>query len=353
MSILRKESPFSSPDRRHEHPNGIIMKLSIIVPVYNTRDYLAACLDSILDPSLGDYEIIIVNDGSTDDSGTIASSYQRRFPSRVRVITTENGGIGAARNAGLEQARGDYLLFLDSDDCLEKGSLPEILSMLDGSFDIGLFDLLQVNSSGKIVGTLRGCGRTGTFTLVEYPGLLFELPSVCNKLIRRELFISSGIRFPGRVWFEDLRTVPKLYPLAGSIRVLSCPWYRYLIRSGSITNNANAARNLEIIDAVEEVLSFYRDDGLYDRYAAELCYMSFYNAFLTASVRVNSADPGSCVQDELMEWFLRSFPDWRSNPYVRDMSGKYRLLTWLLMHRMRRSVHLIMRVNDLVKNKKG
>ena len=328
------------------------LKLSIIIPVYNTREYLPACLDSVLAPGLREYEIIVVNDGSTDDSGAVASEYARRYPELVRVITTENGGLGAARNVGLEAAAGDYLLFLDSDDALEKHALEEMLTLLDGSFDIGIFDILQVNPSGDTVDTIYGCDEGGDFLLSEYPSLLFQPPSACNKLFRRSLFVDSGVRFPGRVWFEDLRTVPKLYPDA-RIRYLAKPWYRYLIRSGSITNSANTARNLEIIDAVEEILQYYKSAKLYERYEAELCYMAFYNAFLTASVRVNAADPGSEVQETLMRWFLDAFPNWQENPYIQKLSPKHRLLTWLLTHRMRRSVHAIMALNDRAKNKHG
>ena len=329
------------------------MKLSIIIPVYNTRDYLAACLDSVVEPGCGDYEIVIVNDGSTDDSGIIAAGYASRFPALIRVITTENGGLGAARNTGLEAAKGDYLLFVDSDDTLAKGALREMLDAIDGGFDIGVFDILQVNPSGDTVGSIRGCAKDGDFTLEAYPGLIFDPPSACNKLFRRELFLDSGVRFPGRVWFEDLRTVPKLYPLAGRIRNLGKPWYRYLIRPGSITNNANVARNLEIIDAAQEIIGHYRAAGLYERCEHELCYMAFYNVFLTASVRVNAADPKSEVQEQLMQWFLRSFPGWRENPYVKNLSGKHRLLTELLMKRKRQSVHMIMKLNDRAKNKNG
>lgn len=329
------------------------MKLSIIIPVYNTKDYLAACLDSVVDSACGDYEIVIVNDGSTDDSGIIAAGWASRYPELIRVITTENGGLGAARNVGLEAAKGDYLLFVDSDDTLSAGALREMLDALDGSFDIGIFDILQVNPSGDTVGTIYGCAEHGDFTLEESPRLLFDPPSACNKLFRRALFTESGVRFPGRVWFEDLRTTPKLYPRAGTIRNLARPWYRYLIRPGSITNSANTARNLEVIDAAQEIITYYKDAGLYARYENELCYMAFYNVFLTASVRVNAADPESEVQEQLMQWFLKSFPNWRENPYVKGLNTKHRLLTELLMKRKRRSVHLIMRLNDKAKNKNG
>lgn len=327
------------------------MKLSIVIPVYNTEAYLAACLDSALDGISADCEILVVNDGSTDASGRIAAGYAERTPDLIRVITTENGGLGAARNVGIENARGEYLLFLDSDDSLEKGALPEMLEAIDGSFDIGIFDLLQVNPAGEIIGTISGSGKSGDFRFEDYPALLSAPPSACNKLFRRRLFLESGLRFPGGVWFEDLRTVPKLYPLAGTIRYTPRPWYRYLVRPGSITNSANTARNLEILDAVEDVLDWYRKAGLYTRYEDQLFAMAHHNAFLTSSVRVNAIDPKSDVQEKLLQWLLTTFPNWRQEPYLRTLSPKYRLLNLLLMHRMRRSVHFIMKLNDARKNK--
>ena len=107
------------------------MKLSIVIPIYNVRNYLSACVESVLLPDRSDYEIILVNDGSTDDSGVIAAEYASRFPDTVRLITTENGGLGAARNVGLEAAAGDFVFFLDSDDRLAEEALPEILAELE------------------------------------------------------------------------------------------------------------------------------------------------------------------------------------------------------------------------------
>ena len=106
------------------------MKLSIIVPVYNTAEYLPKCLDSVICPGVDSCEIIIVNDGSTDSSKTVAESYVNRYPELIRLITTENGGLGQARNVGIENAHGEYLLFLDSDDSLSDNAVPEIMEAL-------------------------------------------------------------------------------------------------------------------------------------------------------------------------------------------------------------------------------
>ena len=329
-----------------------MLKLSVIIPVYNVEDYLAKCLDSVIAAADVPYEIIVVNDGSTDGSGMIAEEYVRRFPDLITLVTTENHGLGAARDVGIEHASGEYLLFVDSDDYLAPGAMAGILGCLDRPFDLLLFDAISVLPDGREIERIRGCKKSGEISLAEYPGLLLERPNAWNKLYRRSFFTENGIFFPARVWFEDLRTVLKLYYFAERILYVPEAWYRYLIRPGSITNSRNAERNLEIIDAVDDVIAFYRDRGMMDKLGNELEYLAFHSQFLTSSVRANLADWRSPVQEELMRDFLEKFPNFRENPYVKGMSRGHRLLTFLLLHRMRLSVHLIMKLNNLVKGRR-
>jgi len=326
------------------------LKLSIIIPVYNTRDYLAACLDSVIAPALDDYEIIVVNDGSTDDSGDIAAQYERRYPRLIRVISTENGGLGAARNVGIEEAAGEYLLFLDSDDRLAPGALPEMMEALSQGPDMLVFDLLSVRPDGSVIEKLPGCGRNGIISLSSYPELLMEYPSACNKLCRKSLFAESGIRFPGRVWYEDLRTMPKLYLWTDRILAVDKAWYLYLTRPGSITKSANLARNLEIIGAADDLVGYYKAMDMFDRYRDELAYVTFYNVFLAGSMRVCTADAKSPVLPALRDAFLSRFPDWDKNPYIRAMPKKHRLLTALLLRGRYRSAAALMKLKGALKN---
>lgn len=327
------------------------MKLSIVIPIYNVREYLASCVESCLLPDRDDYEIVLVNDGSTDDSGQIAAEYAARYPETIRLITTENGGLGAARNVGLEHASGDFVFFLDSDDRLADGALEEILAELKPERDMLIFDFLSVNPDGSVIERMPGCGKNGAVSLADYPDLLLAYPSGCNKICRRSLFLDSGIRFPGRVWYEDLRTMPKLYPLTDRIFAVSKAWYLYLLRPGSITNSAKLQRNLEIIDAVDDLLGYYKERGLYDAYRTQLEYVAFYNMFLTGSVRVCLADPKSPVLTQLKRAFLERFPDFKENAYIRSMSKKHRLLTSLLLSEQYGAVASLMRLNDKLRKK--
>lgn len=322
------------------------MKLSVIIPVYNVQDYLGACLDSAIAPETDDYEIIAVNDGSTDGSPAILADYAERFPGLVKPVTTPNGGLGHARNVGVSLSRGDYLLFLDSDDTLSPGALREILSELDGSFDIGVFDFVSVDREGRVLRYYKGCENSGSFSLSVYPAFLLSPPNAVNKLWRRSLFAETGISFPDRKWFEDLATIPRLYLRAGEIRYLPHAWYRYLQRHGSITRNSDDARNLEMLDAIGTVMADFERSGAFGKYCKELEALAAYHELLTSSTRVNLIDRNSPIQDALREDFLARFPDWEKNAYIRSWPLKHRILLSLILLRHRALLHVLLKLNE-------
>lgn len=337
-----------------------MVKLSVVVPVYNVEDYVAKCLDSLLEPgrsrlAAGEepgYEIIAVNDGSTDSSGDIAAEYRRRYPELIRLITIENSGQGQARNVGMDAAAGEFLYFIDSDDYLVPGAMAELLEALEQDFDICIFDSIAVNTLGEELEHRPGCHCAGPLSLSFSPELLLENPDVWNKIFRRSLFMDNNIRFTPKVWFEDLRTVPKLYAYTDKTVYISKAWHRYVQRPDSVTNTSKVRRNLEIIPAVDELIGFYKSLGLYDRLKDVLEYLAFHSQFLTSSVRANLADWRSPVQDKLIGDFLSKHPAYKSNPYVRGMSTRHKALNFLLTHRMYLGVHILMKLNNKLKNKK-
>ena len=327
-------------------------RLSVVIPIYQVEQYLPKCLDSVLLPGREDYEILCVDDGSPDRSGAIAEEYAARHPGLIRVIHRENGGLGAARNTGLEAAEGEFLLFLDSDDSLCPGALEEMLALDLTGADLCVFGFLKVDEAGRVLSEVKGSARQGRFTLAEAPELLLDPPNAWNKLWRRSLFLDSGIRYPARLWYEDLATSPGLYLQAGTILAVDRPWIRYLLRGGSITNSKNLARNAEIIPAVDSALDFFRKRGRFEEFAPALEAMCVYHQLLTATVRVNAIDPRSPLQRELQTDLERKFPNWRENAYVKAFPKKHRLLLSLMDRRAYGAVHALMRANNLVRRKR-
>lgn len=308
-------------------------KISVVVPVYNVQDYLAVCLDSILQQQYQDFEIIIVDDGSTDNSGEIARQYAENHPSKIRLISQDNKGLGGARNTGIEAAAGEYLLFVDSDDQLQKDALKSLAYCLeDRSLDMVIFDIQHIDNFGRLGLIQKGFFLSDpvVFSIEKYPQIIFMEPSACNKLFRRDLFVKNNIRFPAGFWYEDVRTTTKLYLYAKQIQYLNEPLYLYLQRSGSIMHTKSCERNREIIDALDDVLNFYQTNELYAKYKTELEYLTIYHVYLTGSVRVIKIDRKNVLLFEFRNYVLGKFPNYQKNRYVQDLSRKEKLILSLL-----------------------
>ena len=328
------------------------MKLSIVVPVYNTEEYLDKCLESLIDPDVDDYEIIAVNDGSTDHSGSILERYARQYPGLVKKMDTPNGGLGHARNTGIEASSGEYILFVDSDDWLAPGAVREMLLALQRDFDIAVFDFTQVDETGKELAYCCGVEYDKDFSLKEYPEFLFSPHNAVNKLWRRCLFLDNAIRFPDRLWFEDLAPVPKLYLHADRIVPIHRAWYCYYQRSGSIMLGADRLnRNLEMIQVAGEVLSYYREQQMFDRYREQLEYKFFYEEYLASVTRVNQIDRSSTVQTKLRDDYLKRFPAYRKNRYVRSASVRIRMLDAMIRKEQWNAVHGMIAMNNRLKGR--
>lgn len=184
-------------------------KLSVIVPVYNTEKYLRECVDSILAQTFTDFELILVNDGSTDNSGAICDEYAAKDP-RIQVIHQENGGITVARKSGVRVARGEYVTFVDSDDWIDKDMYRMMLSR--EPVDIVICNMIRATNKGLFeINCCLNSGKYDKQALIDhfYSVMLFDFalcrpavhPSLCNKLMRGEIIrnlinnVADGITY--------------------------------------------------------------------------------------------------------------------------------------------------------------
>jgi CRISPR system Cascade subunit CasB len=238
-----------------------VPRFSVIVPAYQVQEYLEECLDSVLTQSFDDFELIAVDDCSPDACGELIDEYAARDP-RVRPLhLAENGGLGNARNLGMERARGDYLLFLDSDDTLAPGALQSVSDRLkeSDSPDVLVFDYARTFWNGasernRFSGELHEQGPA-SFTLADRPGLLRVLMVAWNKAYSREFIERQGFAFPSG-YYED---TPWTYPVlmsAASISTLDevCVHYRQR-RQVNILSTASP-QHFDLFDQYDRVFSF-------------------------------------------------------------------------------------------------
>lgn len=323
------------------------MRFSVIVPVYNVETYLQTCVDSVIAQTCRDYELILVDDGSTDRSGELCDRLAAE--TGCHVIHQENGGLGAARNTGIAKAQGDYLIFLDSDDFLSSDALAGLSAEID-QCPADIYSFGFITNDGRQDRTVfrDDLPYHTPLTLSGCPQLLLALPNTWCRAVRRQLFLSSGIRFPSRVWFEDIRTTMKLFALADSIVSLPDVWYHYVQREGSITRNANLQRNHEIIDAFDDLLGWYRSAGLFSKYRPQLERLCIDHLYIAASVRVLRSDPTHPLLAELRAYLQQNFPDYQENPLLSQLPRGKMLAFRLLEGRHYRLIQLLFALKDRI-----
>lgn len=329
--------------------------ISVIVPVYNVEQFLAKCLDSILAQSYDDYEVIVVNDGSTDGSLEIVAAYEKKSD-KIRVISQENKGLGGARNTGIQNACGKYICFIDSDDCIAPDTLAKLAQKtVAHAVDIVLFDFEFVDMSGNTL-SVQKMFDTQTDIFFEpssFQELLLVSPSACNKLFKTALFTDNHIFFPEKVWYEDIRTIPKLYLHAESAAYIPQPFYQYLQRPGSIMNTTRLERNAEIMDALCDVISYYQEHGAYSNYKNELDFLAILNGFVLSSFRVLKYDCKHHLLSDFYDFLQVKVPDHSENPYIQTKLGKKNELIYkLLVKKQYRILNLLSRAQTLLRGMK-
>ena len=218
------------------------MKISFLIPVYNTAPHLVQCIQSLLGQTQPPEEIVLVDDGSTDGSGQLCDSLSQRFPS-IKVIHQINSGASAARNLAVHEATGDYVVFLDSDDCwLVSDALANLTQQLKKSQpDLLLFKRVDIyphkrTESLDYDGAYIRNNTGGEVFNYLIRNRLFQM-SACFQLIRRQLLIERQIEFPVGIVSEDLFWSLSLWQHIHKVDVANIPLYGYQHRVGSITSN--------------------------------------------------------------------------------------------------------------------
>ena len=307
------------------------MRISVIIPVYNVEQYLPGCLESVLKNDTSDCEILLIDDGATDGSGAICDDYASRYPDLIQVIHQPNGGLGAARDTGIEAAAGEWLLFVDSDDKIHTDTLAVLKRTVTPELDVVGFQFFA--DDGENPPVPQNCGFPGdgvAFSLESRKEYLLSLPSAWMRLWRRTLFLENDIRYPSRVWYEDIRTTAKLLAVARKIVVLPEPLYYYLSRPGSIMNSSKLDRNREILEALDDIRNWFAEKGLAERYHDELEALTVQHVLLAASVRVARVDPKHPLLREFRTYTDQAYPNWRANPYQRSLPKGKRLALSLI-----------------------
>ncbi|MBQ3415078.1 MAG: glycosyltransferase [Clostridia bacterium] len=289
-------------------------KVSIIVPVYNVEDYIKKCLDSLLNQTLKDIEIIIVNDGSKDNSEKIIKEYEKNNPEKIVYIKKENGGLSDARNYGLPYAKGEYIAFLDSDDYVE-------LDMYEKMYELAKkenSDMVECDFYWEYPNKTKvdiGEKYSNQKEMLQKARVV-----AWNKLIKRSILEEAKIRFPKGFRYEDVEFTYKLIPYLNKVSFVKEPFIHYIQRENSISNVQNE-RTKEIFEVLEHVIEYYKEKGLYKEYEQELEY-TYTRILLCSSLRRIVKIKDKKIRNELINktWnnLNSKFPNWKKNKILNE-----------------------------------
>lgn len=262
--------------------------ISVIVPVYNVEKYLSRCIESIINQTYTNIEIILVDDGSTDNSRIICDEYKKK-DKRINVIHKKNGGLSDARNKGIEMSRGEYLCFIDSDDYIEESFVEELYEMcIKNNVKISQCSFEIVKEHNKNTKTEIEEKEETKYKNISCQEMIYNSYSkypahnviVCNKMFKKELF--NDIKFTVGRLHEDEFTTYKLIYLAERIFVTNKKLYNYYQREGSITNSTFNLKKLDYLVALEERLNFFKEkkeERLYNKTQEQFCYYAIVSYY--------------------------------------------------------------------------
>lgn len=262
-----------------------MIKISIIVPVFNVERYLDQCIKSILKQSFKNFELILIDDGSTDKSGEICDLYKQK-DERIKVIHKENGGLSSARNAGIEIAEGDYVAFIDSDDYIHKDMYSILYeSIINNNSQISMCKFQKVKQNNlqksEVNNELINLGSKNISNIEALNNLYednsAEFTVVWNKLYDKGLF--DDLRFEEGKVHEDEFIAHKILFKCNQITYVPLTLYYYLQREGSIINSKYSIKNIDAVIAFHERAIFFKKLGLKDlQYKAEYNYVRYFFA---------------------------------------------------------------------------
>ena len=257
-------------------------KFSIIIPVYNTEKYLDKCLSSVFNQTFSDYEVIVVNDGSTDSSDEIIKKFEKKY-SNLKYIIKENGGLSSARNRGVSESSGDYILFLDSDDYYENDLLFKLSNNLDNC-DVIRFGVQDVFDDGHVIKyndeVFERMNSINAFSLI----CKFHYVEIaCAYCFRRTFWLDNDFKFLEGAYHEDFGLIPLFLIKSDSVKSIDYIGYNYYQRSDSISKSIRYDKVLKKANDFLNHFEFLKKES--SRVSGDL---SVFNSYIANSVILKS-----------------------------------------------------------------
>jgi glycosyltransferase involved in cell wall biosynthesis len=315
------------------------VKVSVVIPAYNVQEYIIECLNSVIQQTLREIEILVVNDGSSDKTQELIAKFiDQKNDNRLILINQQNQGLSAARNSGAKKAIGEYLFFLDGDDWLQPNALERMYGeAVRNHAELVICDYLKRYSTKTEVhtgGSIPYLFKANTDNIIRAFLTRQIVIAAWNKLYKTEWYRQHGFQFPVGYLFEDI-PLTNLICTATAIVKINEPLYNYRQRDGSIMKTLSRSI-LKKIDLVDNIANLLKEKGIFDSLYKE--YQSFYIDVILLQL-VNGCLQNNIQNKELSQGMVKEILNWPqtkkylkkvlSNPYL---SNKYKFAALLLKY---------------------
>lgn len=322
-------------------------KVSVVVPIYNVEEYLPKCIESLINQTLSDIEIILVNDGTPDNSQDIIDKYKKK-DKRIVSIIKENGGQGSARNLGVTKARGEYISFIDSDDWVEDN----MLEFMYNEAKINDLDIVICGYKNIYKNYDEECFISKEImedTLNNKNTKIFNTISSCCKIYKREFLINSEVTFKeDKIWYEDLPYCIKVLSLTDKIGFVNKTLYNYYFRENSTMNNSKVLKNLDLLIMFDDVISFMKDKNMYDKYYSEIEYLAIDHILISGITRLVRFSKDKKIRNEVINKYISymkdNFTSYKNNKYLSLLSRNRKIIYRLVLLKQYWLISLIFKI---------
>lgn len=308
------------------------MDVSVIIPVFNNEKYIDKCIKSLLNQKTNlNYEIIAINDGSTDNS----LQKLKKFKDKIVLIDKKNTGPGDTRNRGLEKAKGNYLMFVDSDDYVSDNFIDKMYNtIVENEADVVICDFYRVHRDGSIAYLNKG--KNGIYLKNEINDVLLMDFHSCNKIFRKEVI--NNIKYPIGMFYEDVVFISKVLLNSNKIVKIDDPLYYYRDNEKGTTNVINVT-NYDLLKAYNMIEKDFIKSGYTDE--IEFLYINGILVDLLIKIIKSNINSKKEIFNKIKEEINKKYPNWYKNKYIKTCRFMKRVYLFCLKYNLYSIINIV------------
>ena len=283
-------------------------KISIVVTCYNIEKHIKKCLKSIANQTIQEFEVLVVDDGSTDKSGRIIQDFIRN-DKRFKYLKKKNGGVSSARNYGLAKVKCEYICFIDGDDYLDKKYLEVLLNAIEsGDYDFSICNIKRIYKD-----------KTTHNAIDDQIVKECRYPALWNKMCKKSLFTKYNLKFVENVWYEDLAMGVEIYLASNNYITTNAYVYNYIQHEKSLVK-VNDNRIFDIYKIMEEIEKFAKTNNFYTEKFITIEFINVYHVLVGTIYRASFHNQFSMKMiKEIYDYVKQKYPTWYKNEYIKNL----------------------------------